>query len=258
MASCCRLSSSLSWCMRSRSCSSSLRRLAVTWRSNKRGRDVLLFKDEIDPKCFSRTEYDFTCFFETADNKTYDFFYKTDEEKRCDVSVQRTFKGSFLHICIFPPEDIYMFVLTHLRVVEAGTNATLYTRSVSVEDQVLLDPPTNVSLCHTGLPGQLQVTWHVDKAWESKGERQRVQTLTSLIPGEVLELQMRIHIIKYGLDETSGHWSHWSQPVATMVPQSAGDISLECYTSDLQNITCQWHENIYEDVIYKLFYRLDP
>ncbi|KAG7272150.1 hypothetical protein CRUP_010219, partial [Coryphaenoides rupestris] len=233
---------------------------AVTHLSMK---DVLLFKDEIDPKCFSRTEYDFTCFFETADNKTYDFFYKTDEEKRCDVSVQRTFEGSFLHICIFPPEDIYMFVLTHLRVVEAGTNATLYTRSVSVEDQVLLDPPTNV-------------TWHVDKAWESKvhygiryssnrlqekykeGERQRVQTLTSLIPGEVLELQMRIHIIKYGLDETSGHWSHWSQPVATMVPQSADDISLECYTSDLQNITCQWHENIYEDVIYKLFYRLDP
>ena len=55
-------------------------------------------------------------------------------EKRCDVSVQQT-EGSSIHICIFPPEDIYMFVLTHLRVLEAGTNATLYTRSVSVEDQ---------------------------------------------------------------------------------------------------------------------------
>ena len=41
--------------------------------------DVLLLKDEADPKCFSRTEYDLTCFFETPDNKTYDFFYKTDD-----------------------------------------------------------------------------------------------------------------------------------------------------------------------------------
>ncbi|CAL8306385.1 unnamed protein product [Lota lota] len=236
-------------------------------------KDVLLLKDEADPKCFSRTEYDFTCFFETPDNKTYDFFYKIDKEKRCDLSVQRTEEGSFLHICIFHPEDVYMLVLTYLRVLEAGTNTTLYTRNVSVEDQVLLDPPTNISQCHTGLPGQLQLTWHVDKAWENKvnygiryssnmlgeknkeGDREQLDTLTSLVPGEVLEFQIRINI---GLYETKGHWSHWSQPVATMVPQSADDISLECYTSDLHNITCQWDENIYKEVTYKLFYRLGP
>ncbi|KAJ3598980.1 hypothetical protein NHX12_032943 [Muraenolepis orangiensis] len=179
------------------------------------------------------------------DNKTYDFFYKTDKERRCDVGVQRTEDGSFLHICIFPPEDVYLFVPTHLRVLEAGTNTTLYTRHVSVEDQVLLDPPTHVTLHHTGLPGQLQ------------GERKQVETLMSLVPGELLKLQIRINRMKYDLDHTSGHWSHWSQPVAEMVPQSADDISLECYTSDLQNVTCQWDQNIYEDVSYQLFYRLD-
>lgn len=55
-----------------------------------------------------------------------------------------------------------------------------------------------------------------------QGGREQVQTLISLVPGELLQLQMRIQIIKYGLDETSGHWSHWSQTVAGMVPQSAG------------------------------------
>lgn len=39
------------------------------------GADVLLLKDEKDPKCFTRTEQDFTCFFETADNRTYDLLY---------------------------------------------------------------------------------------------------------------------------------------------------------------------------------------
>lgn len=42
------------------------------------GADVLLLKDEPDPKCFTRTEEDFTCFFETADNRTYDLLYNVN------------------------------------------------------------------------------------------------------------------------------------------------------------------------------------
>lgn len=42
------------------------------------GADVLLLKDEQDPKCFTRTGEDFTCFFETADNRTYDLLYKVE------------------------------------------------------------------------------------------------------------------------------------------------------------------------------------
>ena len=55
-----------------------------------------------------------------------------------------------------------------------------------------------------------------------QGDRDQLETLTSLVPGEVLQFQIRINVIKYGLDETRGHWSHWSKPVAAMVPQSAG------------------------------------
>lgn len=43
------------------------------------GADALLITDKQDPKCFSRTQEDFTCFFMTADNRTYDLLYKIDK-----------------------------------------------------------------------------------------------------------------------------------------------------------------------------------
>ncbi|KAM3876191.1 thrombopoietin receptor [Diretmus argenteus] len=233
------------------------------------GANVLLLKDEKDPKCFTRTEYDFTCFFETPDNRTYDLFYKTYEEQRCDVSIQRTEEGTFLHVCPFPPSDVLLYVLTHLKVVEPRTNTTLYTRSVSVEDQLLLDPLADVSLHDTGQAGQLQVSWHIAKHWDmyygirysskTLGEKTKevkggeVHRLVSLVAGEVVQVQVRV---KRSISENTGHWSHWSHPVFAMVPQSADDISMICYTSDLQTITCQWDENTYGKCTYKLFYKI--
>ncbi|KAF7657522.1 hypothetical protein LDENG_00025960 [Lucifuga dentata] len=239
--------------------------------------DVLLLKDEDDPKCFTRTEYDFTCFFETPDNRTYDLFYKTDNsapmEKRCNMSVQRTEKGTFLHVCSFPESDIYLFAITLLQVVETSTNTTLYLRNVCVEDQVLLDPPFNVSLRHTGRAGELQVAWHmqVAKGWEKtvhyriryssellgekikEGQGVQVHKLVSLVPGEVVQVQVRV---KRAYSENEGHWSHWSHPMLTTAPQRADDVSLLCYTSDLQNITCQWNPYKYKEFAYKLFYKM--
>lgn len=37
--------------------------------------DLLLLKDEENLNCFTSTRFDFTCFFETSDNRTYDLFY---------------------------------------------------------------------------------------------------------------------------------------------------------------------------------------
>ncbi|XP_056132743.1 thrombopoietin receptor [Lampris incognitus] len=232
--------------------------------------DILLLEDEEEPRCFTRTEYDFTCFFETPDNRTYDFFYTTDEEKRCNMTVQRTEEGAFLHVCVFPPSDTFLYVLTHLKVVEPLTSTTVYTRSVCVEDQVLLDPPLNVTLHHTGQPGQLRATCHVAEEWKSNlyyriryssaslaEKEEQVEgnhRFISLVPGEVVQLQMSV---KHGFTENAGHWSHWSNPAFAMVPQSADDISLQCFTADLQNITCQWNEGTYEDLTYKLFYKIN-
>lgn len=43
------------------------------------GPDLLVLKDEQNPKCFSRTQWDGICFFQTADNRTYDLFYNADK-----------------------------------------------------------------------------------------------------------------------------------------------------------------------------------
>lgn len=64
--------------------------------------DVLLLKDEQDPKCFTRTQEDFTCFFETADNRTYDFLYVFDRYVRHSDFIVCYIKGhlkSFKQYC---------------------------------------------------------------------------------------------------------------------------------------------------------------
>uniref|UniRef100_A0A3Q3K870 Fibronectin type-III domain-containing protein n=1 Tax=Monopterus albus TaxID=43700 RepID=A0A3Q3K870_MONAL len=212
--------------------------------------DVLLFKDEQDPKCFTRTEQDFTCFFETADNRTYDLLYKVYKyvlhKERCHMAVQTTEEGTFLHICSFPYTDVFVYVETLLEVVECKTNISIYKRTVFVEDHFLLDPPFNVSLYQNGQAGQLQVSWHTKLTTYS--------SLESLVPGEEVEVQVTV---KCSSDSGTGHWSSWSQPVKAIVPQSAGgyDVSLTCYTPDLQNITCQWNGSRYGKNEYKLFYK---
>ncbi|XP_071202417.1 thrombopoietin receptor-like isoform X5 [Salvelinus alpinus] len=250
-------------------------------------KDVLLLAGDADPKCFTRTQYDFTCFWETPGNTAYDFFYRNDneeKEKRCKLTFQRTEKGEeeeegkVLHICLFPCSDVFLFTLTHIRVVESSSNYTLFTRTISVEDQGLLEPPVNVSLHPTGQAGQFQVAWHAPRDWENnvhygmryssqglgerteliKSMRSPIHSLVSLLPGEVVSVQLRVKPNGYSETETSGHWSDWSLPITAMVPQSAADISLLCHTSDLQNITCQWNGQSYRDATYTLNYKLRP
>ncbi|XP_070764922.1 thrombopoietin receptor [Enoplosus armatus] len=237
------------------------------------GEDVLLVKDEQDPKCFSRTQKDFTCFFEAADNRTYDLLYGVHGEKRCEMSVQRAEGGTFLHICSFPDHDVWLFVEIRLEVVERDTNTSLYSRTVCVEDHYLLDAPFNVSLHQNGQAGQLQVSWHTKVSkylednvmyrirYSSKGlgektkeEAKEGDILDSLVPGEEVEVQVTV---KCAYKQSAGHWSSWSQPVRAVVPQSADGISLKCYTSDLQNITCQWNGSRHgAEKEYKLFYKM--
>ncbi|XP_010870641.1 thrombopoietin receptor isoform X2 [Esox lucius] len=253
--------------------------------------DVSLLADDEDPKCFTKTQYDFTCFWETTGKTSFDFFYRNNDqkkEKRCNVTVQRTGeeeegeeveeeeKKTVLHICFFPPSDVILYILTHIRVVERSSNHTLHSRNVSIEDQGLLDPPVNVSLHQTGQAGQIQVVWHQPKEWEdnvqygiqyssqSLGEiteliesgRSSVHSLVSLKPGEAVSVRLRVKPIDYRDTEPRGHWSAWSAPVTETVPGSAGDISLLCHTPDLQNITCQWHDKASRSDSYNLFYKI--
>ncbi|XP_072245162.1 thrombopoietin receptor [Leuresthes tenuis] len=236
--------------------------------------EVLLLKDEENPKCFTRTEEDFICFFETMDNTTYDFLYELENKpsKKCEMSVQRTEEGAFLHICSFPSQDVRLFTDTNIEVLERTNNTSVFKRTVCVEDHYLLDPPFDVSLNPNGNVGQLQVSWQTkymtymepNKQYRirySSGslhnkteETKKVGHELFLTPGEEVEVQVAV---KCSHTDT-GHWSAWSQPVQAAVPESTDDISLICYTPDLHNVTCHWNGHRYRiENKCKLFYKMD-
>ncbi|XP_073333296.1 thrombopoietin receptor [Pagrus major] len=231
--------------------------------------DVLALKDEQNPKCFTRTRWKSICFFETANNRTYDLFYKVNEWNMCEMSVQRTEKGTFLHICSF---DSVLYVETYLKVIEHNTNTSLYNRTVSMDELLLLNPLFNVSLHHTGKVGQLKVFWQSNILEKQKNnmiyriryssktlgektkEAKEGDILDPLVPGEEVEVQVTVK----SADSSVRLWSSWSHPVRAVVPQGVDDISLMCYTSYLQNITCQWNGSRYgEENEYKLFYKMN-
>ncbi|XP_023141035.2 thrombopoietin receptor isoform X1 [Amphiprion ocellaris] len=235
--------------------------------------DLLLLKDEENPKCFTQRAEDFTCFFETADDGIYDLFYTFEDNplKSCNMSVRRTEEGTFLHICSFPYSDVMLYVDIYLKVLEHATKTSLYNRTVNIEDHFLLDPPFNVTLHPNGQVGQLQVSWRTNslKYWDTyevyriryssrhlgqkTKEVKKGDILNFLVAGEEVEVQIAV---KYAMNSDRGHWSSWSHLVRTVVPQSADDISLMCYTSDLHKVTCQWNASRYgAENEYQLFFK---
>ncbi|CAJ1061081.1 thrombopoietin receptor [Xyrichtys novacula] len=78
--------------------------------------------------------------------------------------------------------------------------------------------------------------------------------LDQLVPGEEVKVQVRV---KCAYNPDAGHWSGWSQPLRAVVPQSADDVSLMCFTSDLENFTCEWNGSRSDDQNeFKLSYQM--
>lgn len=238
--------------------------------------DIWLLKDEPSPKCLTRMldgiAKEFTCFFMTEDNSAYDFYYTIDNpprRTRCEMQVQRPRDGGFLHICSFPQSDIFLFDEIPLEVVERNKNSSLYSRTVTVEDNIL-EPPSNISIVQNDNIGELLLSWWAKCAFtvyykikfSSKSMNQTViqghnkfkETLDGLAPGEEVKVQISV---RCSPSRTTGHWSHWSPLVNAVVPQSADDISLKCTTKDLLNITCQWDMSVFNmEAGYTLFYKM--
>uniref|UniRef100_A0A8C1NWL8 MPL proto-oncogene, thrombopoietin receptor n=1 Tax=Cyprinus carpio TaxID=7962 RepID=A0A8C1NWL8_CYPCA len=230
--------------------------------------DFALLAMDKDPKCFTRDLETFTCFWEAPAEKSYYFFYEFDKsEKRCDVK-QQTYEKKVLHICTFPSSDVFIFVKIPLRVIDRDTNTTIYNRNVTVEDQHLLYPPTNISLRPTGEVGQMLVEWkklnnplvypRYEIRYSSKNTSNTVtlvskhsHKLVSLVAGENCTVQMRVK----PEGEFKYFWSGWSSPVTAMVPQTAGAIELRCHTPNLHQVLCKWRGELYDDGRFSFHYR---
>ncbi|KAJ0065455.1 hypothetical protein NL108_010729, partial [Boleophthalmus pectinirostris] len=187
---------------------------------------------------------------------------------KCKVQLQRSEDLGLLHICSFPESDIFLFDEILLEVLDQTSNSSLYTRKVTVEDNVLPKPPKIISITQNEKIGELQVSWQAKCAFNvyymirfsSKSMKEKIKertfsdTLTGLVPGEEVKVQVSV---RCSPNKSTGHWSHWSPHVQAVVPQSADDISLQCYTEDLTNVTCQWDGSIYNiETDYKLFYKM--
>ncbi|XP_069719005.1 thrombopoietin receptor isoform X2 [Phaenicophaeus curvirostris] len=118
-----------------------------------------------DILCFSRTFEDLTCFWdeeeEEASNRTRHFYYwySRGVPKACVVSTWHHGAVGTRHVCIFPVQDVRLFIQLHLRVLDATTNQTKYQRELSVDAVGLIAPPTNITACWAGAAGQLYVSW---------------------------------------------------------------------------------------------------
>ncbi|NWX19709.1 TPOR protein, partial [Aegotheles bennettii] len=113
-----------------------------------------------DILCFSRSFEDLTCFWdeEEAASRTFHFYY-WDVPTACPVSTWRHGADRMRHVCVFPGQDVRLFIQLHLRVLDATTNQTKYRRELSVDVVGLIAPPANITARWAGAVGQLCVSW---------------------------------------------------------------------------------------------------
>ncbi|XP_072505235.1 cell division cycle protein 20 homolog isoform X1 [Notamacropus eugenii] len=51
-----------------------------------------------------------------------------------------------------------------------------------------------------------------------------------------------------------GFWGPWSSPVTVTLPRDAREIGLQCFTQDLEHITCQWQRPAHPTTSHGYFY----
>ncbi|KAM9239485.1 thrombopoietin receptor [Leptosomus discolor] len=126
---------------------------------------ALLAEVPEDIRCFSRSFEDLTCFWdenekEAASGKGHFYYwYSRDVPTACTVSTWRHGAGGTRHACVFPGQDVRLFIQLHLRVLDATTNQTKYWRELSVDAVGLIAPPANITARWAGAVGQLCVSW---------------------------------------------------------------------------------------------------
>uniref|UniRef100_A0A8D0L9X5 Erythropoietin receptor n=1 Tax=Sphenodon punctatus TaxID=8508 RepID=A0A8D0L9X5_SPHPU len=214
---------------------------------------LLLREDPKDPKCLTQWLEDLTCFWEIPEPPQsipvpYSFHYQIEgePEQMCHLNVTQTPWNTTRYSCVFPVRDTPSFTHIGIKIFAAPhPNITLYSRTVTVNELVILDPPSNLSAHPTETPGQLHVRWaaprisHLDTsilyevAFAAAGaEAQRVEInnkgrtecLITNLRGQTrysLAVRARPDGVSY-----NGYWSAWSQRVTVVTPSDLDPLIL--------------------------------
>ncbi|XP_067423903.1 thrombopoietin receptor [Emydura macquarii macquarii] len=216
-------------------------------------------------RCFSRTFEDLTCFWDEEEparwKHTYRFYYAYSREtaKECALATQRGSSGGRRYVCVFPSShDVRLFTQLCIRVLDAASNQTKYSRELAVETVGLIAAPVNITVTWTGEAGKLQVSWEPpaneytelftyeilycilgsqEPPRQEEVHSTRTRVLCTLQPGVKYHIRIRTKPDGLSLD---GFWGPWSQAVVAETPHSSGEIGLRCFTPDLRWVRCEW------------------
>ncbi|XP_060946613.1 erythropoietin receptor [Limanda limanda] len=205
---------------------------------------MMLKEEPVNPKCFAEDRNDLTCFWEedeeragSVDQYSFTYTYENEKSNVCPLRAVPAAGGKMLFVCHL--NNTQMFTMMDIKVHRE--TELIHNRSLYIELVFLLDPPNNVTVNHTGNPGQLRVTWlpvpikYMNDAMNYEvscapangypGQVEEVKAGSELIlrnlqPGTKYKVQVRVK-----LDELSynGYWSSWSEPVFIETPPGEFD-----------------------------------
>ncbi|XP_028678388.2 erythropoietin receptor [Erpetoichthys calabaricus] len=207
---------------------------------------VLLAVEPEDPKCFTEDLKHLICFWDESSpfsTDSFSFYYKYENEDACtcNLTLHRLADNKTRYLCFI--YNVFSFTLMDI-VVNRG-NAEQRRRQIYVDQVVLLDPPTNVTVIQTGKAGQLYVKWlqkadfiHSDVylkyevSYAPLGSDQRKTVIVNENKYYVLNnlkpwTRYVIHI-RSKLDSQSfnGSWSAWSREVSLETPSDVDPLIL--------------------------------
>ncbi|XP_072420323.1 erythropoietin receptor-like [Chiloscyllium punctatum] len=191
--------------------------------------------------CFTQTLEDLYCFWNEMDDGdpskyrfSYQYLYQDDNErKECHLSVQRIGGNMNRYICTLPTMDVSLFAPLEIEV-SLNSSRVKQRLIIYINNAVVLDPPSNVTVQRTGKPGQLHVKWSAPQLkylensllyevnFSSVGSNmQKVETVKEKTECTILKLKPQTEYlvsVRAKPDGVSidGYWTEWSKPVSAI------------------------------------------
>ncbi|XP_048378136.2 erythropoietin receptor isoform X1 [Stegostoma tigrinum] len=201
--------------------------------------------------CFTQTLEDLYCFWTEMDDGdpseyrlSYQYLYQDDNEKKeCHLSAQRIGSNMSRYICTLPTMDVSLFAPLEIEV-SLNSSVAMTRRVIYINNIVVLDPPSNVTVQRTGKPGQLHVKWSAPQLkylensllyevnFSSVGSNvQKVETIKEKTECIILKLESQTEYlvsIRAKPDGVSidGYWTAWSKPVSAITDSDLDPLIL--------------------------------